>query len=91
MNAQAALLYKDFEPDEYIGKLIYSPSEEARIHDTRIYIENRVKEAIISFITGERDIYDDIVWNEYINEIYALELAEFVDIAQTAYNRSIGN
>ena len=90
VNAQAALLYTDYEPEEYIGTLIYTPDEEARIQKIRIEIEVYVKATIISFITGERDIHDEAVWAEYIKEFDSLGLAEFIAVSQTAYDRSVG-
>ena len=89
MNAQAALLYKDHEPKEYVGMLIYSPEEEARIHNIREEIETYVKETIIGFITGELEINDDAVWAGYLKEFYNLGLTEFLEVAQTAYGRRV--
>ena len=88
LNAQAALLYKDYEPQEHIGKQIYSPDEEEQIQKIRGDIEAYVKGTIISFITGERDIHDDAVWALYLKEFDALGLTEFLEVAQTAYDRS---
>ncbi len=87
MNAQAALLYKDFAPEEYIGALIYTPEEEAAIADIRAGIEARVKEMAIAFITGERDISSDAEWERYLGEFESLGLAQLIQTAQTAYDR----
>jgi hypothetical protein len=89
MNAQGALLNQQFAPAEYITALIYTPEEEARIAKSRTDIENHVKLAIIDFITGTRDIYDDAEWKTYINEYEALGLPEFLATAQTAWDRSL--
>jgi putative aldouronate transport system substrate-binding protein len=89
MNAQGALLNQQFAPTEYITALIYSPEEEARIAKIRTDIENHVKQAIIDFTTGTRNIYDDAEWKTYINEYDALGLPEFLAAAQTAWDRSL--
>ena len=90
VNAQAALLYTDYEPEEYLGTLIYTPDEEARIQKIRIDVEAYVKETIVLFITGVLDINDDAVWDEYIRGFDSLGLAEFIAVSQTAYDRSVG-
>ena len=87
MNAQAALLYKDFAPPEYIKSLIYTPEEEAAIKDMRTGIEAHVHETVIDFITGKRDIHDDAAWAAYKREFDALGLAGFLEAAQIAYDR----
>jgi hypothetical protein len=87
MNAKAALLYKDFMPDEYIKILIYTPEEEAAIRDIRAGIEAHVKETAVAFISGTRDIGDYAEWQKYIREFDDLGLAAFLETAQTAYDR----
>jgi putative aldouronate transport system substrate-binding protein len=87
MNAQAALLYKDFAPEEYIGAMVYTPEEETAVHEIRAKIEAHVRETIIDFITGKRDIHDDAEWEKYLREFDSLGLAEFLKTAQAAYDR----
>lgn len=86
-NAQAALLYQDFEPDEFIGALVYTPEEETQIQTIRVDIEAYVKESIIDFITRKRDVSSDAEWQAYLGEFDALGLAEFLRTVQTAYDR----
>lgn len=87
MNAQAAILHKGYEPDEFITALIYTPEEESLIQKARADIETHVKETIVDFITGKRDVYDDNAWNAYLREFDALGLEEFLKTVQTAYDR----
>ncbi|MCL2056738.1 MAG: hypothetical protein FWH02_05920, partial [Oscillospiraceae bacterium] len=87
MNAQSALLYADFEPEQYIGELIYTPDEEARIQGIRTSIEEYVTRSIIAFITGTRDIHDDADWQRYLQHFDDLQLPLFLQVAQTAYAR----
>jgi putative aldouronate transport system substrate-binding protein len=87
MNAQGALLNQRYAPDEYITALIFTPEEEVRIAKIRTDIENHVKEAIIAFITGARDIRDPAEWEACTREYDALGLQEFLATAQTAWDR----
>ncbi len=87
MNAQAALRYRDFVPREFIAALIYTPEEETAIRAIRAGIEAHVKESVIDFITGARDVRDDNEWAKYLREYEALGLAEFLDVAQKSYER----
>jgi putative aldouronate transport system substrate-binding protein len=90
MNAQAAMLHMDYEPDEFIGALIYTPDEAARIGRIRTDIEAHVNQTIIGFITGARDIYSDTEWQAYLREFDDLGLREFLATAQTAWDRQAG-
>ena len=67
INAQAALRYRDFEPEEFVGSLAYTPEEEAAIKEVRAGIETYIKETVVDFITGKRDIYNDAEWDDYLN------------------------
>lgn len=87
INAQAALLYKDYEPEELIGALVYTPEEDAKIQKIRTDMEEHVKQTAAEFITGERDILDDGEWQKYLQEFEDLGLVKFLETAQTAYDR----
>ena len=87
INAQAAMLHGDFEPDEYLAILIFSPDEEARIAPIRAGIEAYVDKALADFITGGRDIYDDGDWAAYLGAFDDLGLDTLLSTAQTAYDR----
>ncbi|MCL2112232.1 MAG: extracellular solute-binding protein [Clostridiales bacterium] len=87
INAQTALLYQGFEPDEYVGVLIYTPEEERQVQGIRTRVEAHVKEAAADFITGARDIFDDAEWGRYLAEFEAFGLEEFLGVAQMAYDR----
>jgi putative aldouronate transport system substrate-binding protein len=88
MNAQGALLHKDYAPVEYITALIYTPDEKAWISKIRTDIEAHINQTIIDFITGARDIHSDAEWQAYLNEFDGLGLQEFIAVAQTAWDRS---
>ena len=87
MNAQAAMLHRDFAPEEYISTLIFTPAEEAMVRSVKVDIENHVHDTAIQFITGVRDVYDDAHWQKYLAEFDLLGLTEFLQIAQIAWDR----
>lgn len=87
MNAQAALQYVGSEPEEYVGALVFTPAEENEIAEIRDDIEAHVRRTIVEFITGERDVYDDEVWELYKLEYAELGLNEFLEAAQRASDR----
>lgn len=87
MNAQAVMLYQDYEPEEFIGALIFTAGEEERILYIRTDIEAYVRQSIIDFITGERDIDDDVAWNKYVREFEVLGLGTLLQTAQAAVDR----
>lgn len=89
MNAQTAMMYQDFAPKEYITTLIFTPEEEELTVKIRTDIEAHVKETIIDFITGKRDIYDDAEWQKYLCKFDNLGLTEFLSVAQKAWDRQM--
>ncbi|MCL2096202.1 MAG: extracellular solute-binding protein [Oscillospiraceae bacterium] len=90
MNARSAMLHIGSEPPEYISRLLYLPGEEEQIQKIRAAAEVHTRESAVAFITGERDIYDDGEWEDYLAEFDAIGLEEFVRAAQAAYDRAGG-
>ncbi len=88
MNAQAAMLYTNFEPDEFVGTLVYTPDEEAAIQKKRGDIEVHVKQTIKDFIMGVRDINNDEEWGSYKMEFNDIGLQDFLKVAQIAQDRT---
>ncbi len=89
MNAQAAMKYVPFEPQELIGALVYSSAEDEIIQELQPKIEGYTKNAIIDFITGEKDVYDDAEWGAYVDGYAQTGLYEFLKTVQSAYDREI--
>jgi putative aldouronate transport system substrate-binding protein len=87
MNAQAAMLYKDYEPDEYIGELIFTAGEEEHIMRIRTDIDAYISQSIVDFITGQRDIESDNEWAEYLAKFRNLGLETLLETAQTVVDR----
>jgi putative aldouronate transport system substrate-binding protein len=87
MNAQAVMLYPAHEPVEYIGALIFTAEEEESILHIKNEIEAYVRQSVIAFITGARDINDDNEWAAYIQGFEASGLDLLLQTAQAAVNR----
>jgi len=88
MNAQAVMLYNGHEPEEFIGALMFTAEEEENILNIRMDIEAWVKQNIIDFITGNRDIQSDSEWAAYAEEFNALGLDILLKTAQSAADRA---
>ncbi len=42
----------------------------------------------LQFINGDKDVNDDVVWEEYVANIEAMGLADLTAIVQAAYDRA---
>ena len=87
MNARAALISINHEPQEYVRTLVFTPEEDYAIRQTRTDIDAYVNETIVDFISGKRDISDDAEWQKYLSELKNLGLQDFLSAAQIAYDR----
>jgi putative aldouronate transport system substrate-binding protein len=67
--------------------LIFTAEEEESILHIKNEIEAYVRQSVIAFITGERDIHDDAAWAAYIGGFERMGLALLLQTAQTAVNR----
>lgn len=83
--ARSSLKYRNYTPEEYIVKLVYSIDEYDEIIDIRESIMSYVEKSTIEFITGVRSIDD--YWDEYVSNINAMGLEHYVNITQTVYDR----
>ncbi|MCL2099694.1 MAG: extracellular solute-binding protein [Oscillospiraceae bacterium] len=87
INAQAAVLYQEYEPDEFIGELSFTAEEEEHIINIRADTEIWVKQSVADFIQGKRDIENDGEWAAYKKEFDVLGLEMLINTAQTAADR----
>ena len=87
MNARAAMMYMEHEPDEYIADLIYTAAEAERLQGIRTGIEAYINESTIDFITGKRDIDSDAEWADHIRTFFDMGLETLLQTAQTALDR----
>ncbi len=86
MNAQAAMLYTPYEPEEFVGTIIYSPEAKRSIQNIRTQIERYTEQSIEDFVTGKRDIHNDDTWDRYVVKFEELGLDAFLRVSQTAYD-----
>lgn len=85
-NAQTVLLYRDYEPKEMVGELIFTPEEEAEIKEIRAEIDAHVRKTTIEYICGTKDIHSDEEWQQTKHEFEQKGLPVFIKAAQRAYD-----
>ena len=83
--ARSSLKYRNYTPEEYIVKLVYSIDEYDEIIDIRESIMSYVEKSTIEFITGAKSIDD--YWEEYVSSINAMGLEHYMNITQSVYDR----
>lgn len=87
MTADAVPNYEGKTPEETVQKIIYTQEEADSIADIRATLETYRKENTVAFITGNRPISD---WDNYLAELEAIGLPQFLEVAQAAYDRMQG-
>jgi len=78
--------YVPYAADEKLVPVLAFTEEEDR--DRALYqtqINDHVKESIVMFLTGNKDLDQD--WDTYVRELENLNLKEYLNILQTAYDR----
>ncbi len=88
MTAQAVPDYVDKVPDEIVLRLIYTQEEADSIAEFQANRDTMLTEAVAAFITGARPLSD---WDNFVAEMNALGLDNFLSVAQTAYDRMQSN
>ena len=78
----------DYVPEEVAGKITYTAEESNEIAEMQSNLNSYFKEAMCLFVIGDMDVEAD--WDEYIEELEALGMNEYLAIAQTAYTRTWG-
>jgi putative aldouronate transport system substrate-binding protein len=73
------------QPEETVNILIYTEDEQEKINEFETNIKTYEAEQRVLFITGGRDIEND--WDDYINELKAMGLDNYLKIVQTCYDR----
>ena len=69
--------------------LHYTLDESSSLNTVMSDVPELVKTAVAEFITGNRSLDDD-GWNSYLSELDNAGLSQWIEIAQTAYERSEG-
>lgn len=73
------------EPEQVIGKILYTPEEERAISEIKTTLYSYIIECQTRFIMGEMSIEND--WDSYINTLKSIGLDLFIETTQKAWNR----
>jgi putative aldouronate transport system substrate-binding protein len=86
---EATKLYDGKEPDEiFPGWSVWIDSREAdEASFLEANIKNYIEENSLQFITGNKSLIED--WDTYVDGLTDLNIDRYVEIMQTAYNRSL--
>ena len=89
--ANGATLYQNagLTPAETVQKLIYSDEEQQIVTDVSTDLNTYIKETNAAWLTGAQELNDD-TWNTYLKTIDSMNAASWLEVAQAAYNRSVG-
>ena len=89
--ANGATLYQTagLTPKETVQKLIYSAEEQQIVTDVKTDLNTYIKETNAAWLTGAQELNDD-TWNAYLKTIDSMNAAEWLKVAQAAYDRSVG-
>lgn len=86
LNAKNYELYYDKHPEKVLPALKYTLEETESIQDQLTTLPDFVKQALAEFVTGARDVESG--WDSYLQELDTMGLQQWLEIAQTAYDRS---
>lgn len=79
------------EVGEYVPELVFTAEEDETRVGVKADIDTYWNEMRARFILGEVDIDDDAQWETYLNTLYNdLQLNEYLEIVQGAYDRTYG-
>ena len=74
-------------PEEVVGKLLYTTEEAAAIGNINTEVLIYVKESRAKFATGVLDPNSDADWNTYLTNLQDMKLQTWLDCAQSAWDR----
>ncbi|HIS57014.1 MAG TPA: extracellular solute-binding protein [Candidatus Fimimorpha excrementavium] len=89
LNAKHIDWYLDKHPEYVLPQLQYTSEEASQCTETMMSVADLVEQAKAEFITGTRDL--DSGWDAYLEELESVGLSSWLEIAQTAYERSQAN
>jgi putative aldouronate transport system substrate-binding protein len=81
--------FSEAHPQYYLPTLSYLPEEQEEITDIQILWPELVLEWTMNFITGALDPNDDAAWQSYVDEMNNQGLETYLEMAQTAYERTV--
>ena len=86
--------YKDIaqanNPKNMVFKLIYSKEESDLMGNAKVDILTYVKEMRAKFISGELNVTDDAVWQNYVANLHKMNWDNAISASQSAWNRMNG-
>ncbi|MBO5918278.1 MAG: extracellular solute-binding protein [Oscillospiraceae bacterium] len=74
-------------PKNIVNKLNYTTEETELMGNAKTDISTYAKEMRAKFITGEIDINDDAVWDNYVKTIHSLNWDNYITCVQAAWDR----
>ena len=79
--------YSQAHPQYYLPTLSYLPEEQEQITDIQLQWGEQVMSWTVKFIQGEIDPATQ--WDTYVNEMNNIGLEKYLEVAQTAYERTV--
>lgn len=79
-----AEFYADAHPDAILPRLIYNEEEADVLAEIQKNIRDYVSQSLAEFITGNRPLSE---WDAYLAELDNMELDQWLNVAQSAYDR----
>ena len=79
--------YSDKHPEHMLETLHYTVEESSTCTKIIMEVTEFIEQSKAEFITGQRNL--DTGWESYLNELDSLGLNTWMEIAQTAYDRSL--
>lgn len=86
LNAYNYEYYYEAHPEFILPALTYTVDEAAMISEPVTNITEYVKQSLAEFVTGARDINSG--WDSYLKEMNSMGLEQWIECAQTAYDRT---
>lgn len=79
VNAKAYRVYEQYKPAEYIKTICFYGDNAQDLQVLRKSIDTYTDESIKEFITGEKDPFDDNVWEAYLHEYRKMGIDTLVE------------
>ncbi len=78
--------YFDKHPERVLPLLHYTEEETGRIQEAISNIPSYIHQSMAEFITGARDVEGG--WDKYLQELESMGLGAWLEVAQSAYDRT---
>ena len=74
--------------DSVMPSLFFAEEVSSRISKLNTDVMDIQKQLMVKFIKGELDIEDDAAWADYLAQLEAAGLSEYLELYQAAYDSS---